>query len=107
MKTIEEKAYSHVDGIFAEMVDKYQNAPWNEFRDALAQIYLAGARETLAGQWRKYPDEDFPDTGIEYIVLTESGDLCAVNKYAKKEEVKHYTNIIAWMPIHELKDESV
>ena len=57
MKTIEEKAYSHVDKIFSEIIDKYQTAPWNEFREALAQIYLAGAKEALAGQWRSVDDK--------------------------------------------------
>lgn len=68
MKTIEEKAYSHVDKIFSEIIDKHQNAPWNEFRDALAQIYLAGTTEALAGQWR-IVDNELPEIDDDVLVI--------------------------------------
>ncbi len=57
MKTIEQKAEDHAMSAMQGIVDKYQSAPWNEFRDALAEIYLAGAKEALAGQWREIDDE--------------------------------------------------
>lgn len=60
--TLEEKATAYAEKIFSEILDKYQTAPWNEFRDALAEIYLAGAREALAGQWRSVEDE-YPAVG--------------------------------------------
>lgn len=109
MKTIEEKAKAHAGKAIIEC--KQSDVPFDLTQSAalgmyVRDAYLAGATEALAGQWQKYPDEDFPDRGSEYIVLTESGDLCAVNKYVKKEEVRQYTNIIAWMPIVRPKDES-
>ena len=74
MKIIEEKAYSQVDRIFGEIIDKYQTAPWNEFRDTLAQIYLAGAREALAGQWRKDDDIEGLQDGEQVIVAIQRMD---------------------------------
>ena len=55
--TLEEKAQAHADKILPAIIDKYQSAPWQEFRDALAQIYIAGAKEALTGQWHEI-DED-------------------------------------------------
>lgn len=74
MKTIEEKAYSHVDKIFSEIIDKYQSAPWNEFRDALAQLYLAGVAEALAGQWRESDDTEGLQDGERVIVVIQRID---------------------------------
>ncbi|MDE5998268.1 MAG: hypothetical protein K2G77_08685 [Muribaculaceae bacterium] len=74
MKTIEEKACSHVDKIFSEIIDKYQTAPWNEFRDALAQIFLVGAKEALAGQWRKDDDIEGLQDGEQVIVAIQRID---------------------------------
>ena len=67
MTILEQKAYSHVDRIFGEIIDKYKTAPWNEFREALAQIYLAGITEALAGQWRSVEDELPEDE--EYVLI--------------------------------------
>lgn len=41
------KALEHADMVLPDIMAKYQSAPWNEFRDALADIYLAGAAEVL------------------------------------------------------------
>ena len=97
MKTLIEKATEYTDSI----------TPYSAYiSNLILRAYLAGATEALAGLWRKYPDEDFPDTGNEYILRTDTGILSVVPKYVKKEEVKQYTNIVAWMPIPPSKDES-
>ena len=67
MKTIEEKA-THADKLFCEIIDKYQTAPRPEFRDTLAEIYLAGAKEALASQWRSVEDE-LPEIDKEVVVV--------------------------------------
>lgn len=108
---MEEKANIHAEKIFADMVNKYQSAPWNEFRDALAQIYLAGATEALASQWRS------PEA------LNECKDRKVITHYRSKfqgtwltltaiQDVEDWTtnkkdfhpadDLIAWMPIPEL-----
>ena len=38
-----ERAWEHADRVLPEIMEMYQSAPWNEFRDALAEIFLAGA----------------------------------------------------------------
>ena len=73
---------------------------------AIHDLYIEAATEALAGQWRKYPDEDFPDTGNEYILRTDTGILSVVPKYVQKEDVKQYTTLVAWMSIPPSKDES-
>ena len=40
---IAERAREHADRVLPEIIEMYQSAPWNEFRDALAEIFLAGA----------------------------------------------------------------
>ncbi|MDE7466013.1 MAG: hypothetical protein K2M59_06255 [Muribaculaceae bacterium] len=65
--TLEEKATAYAEKIFSEILNKYQTAPWNEFRDALAEIYLAGAREALAGQWRS-GDEPPKHNHIVFVI---------------------------------------
>lgn len=50
MMTLEEKAQAHADKILPVIIDKYQAAPWPEFRDALAQIYIAGAKDAAISQ---------------------------------------------------------
>lgn len=74
MHTLEEKAYSHVDKILLTIIDKYQSAPWPEFRDALAQIYIAGAEEALANQGQ-YPENGSPE---DYCIVTKekARELC-------------------------------
>ena len=57
MKTIERKALSYIDRIFKEILNIHQNEPWPQFKEALAQIYLAGAKAALAWQWRSVEDE--------------------------------------------------
>lgn len=74
MTILEQKAYSHIDRIFGEIIDKYKTAPWNEFRDALAQIYLAGITEALAGQWRKDDDIEGLQDGEQVIVAIQRMD---------------------------------
>ena len=115
MKTIEEKAYSHVDKIFSEIIDKYQTAPWNEFREALAQIYLAGATEALAGQWRRVEDE-LPKVDKDVLVSMGWGEfgvvwLSALSngtcKWYSNDDTLSLDYIKYWMSIPELpKDES-
>lgn len=73
MSTIEEKANAHINSIFGKLIDKYKTAPWNEFRDALVQIYLAGAKEALAGQWQEI-DESCHIVPSKYTVC-----LCRYN----------------------------
>ena len=65
--TIKDKAYSHVNKILGEIIDKYQIAPWNEFADVLVQIYLEGAAEALAGLWRRV-EEETPEES-EYVII--------------------------------------
>ena len=114
MKTIEEKAYSHIDKIFSEIIDKYQTAPWNEFREALARIYLAGAKEALAGQWRSVKDE-LPEIDKEVVVvysplLTPNFIEKAIAYFDGEDWYTHDGEHIRpthWMPIPEPpKDES-
>lgn len=45
---LQEKAREHADMALFDIMEKYKSAPWNEFRDALADIFLAGATEALA-----------------------------------------------------------
>ena len=68
MTTIEQKANLHAERIFPQIAEKYQTAPWNEFREALAQIYLAGVSEGLASQWRSVKDE-MPEIDKEVVVV--------------------------------------
>lgn len=115
MKTIEEKAYSHVDRIFGEIIDKYQSAPWNEFREALVQIYLAGATDALASQWRSVKDE-LPPVDKDVLVSMGCGEfgvawLSALSngtcKWYSNDDTLSLDNIKYWMPIPEPpKDES-
>ncbi len=91
MKTIEQRAIDYAEA----------NVSYGMSKEMAIRAYIAGATEALAGQWHTYPEDDFPEDGNEYIVLTSSGDYCAVNKYARKEMVKQYQNIIAWMAIPE------
>lgn len=114
MTTLEQKAQTHAEKVFSEILDKYQTAPWNEFRDALAQIYLTGASEALAGQW-KDPKEEMPEDeeyvlidgplGVEPAVWNEHFDCWddaeGDDNMYKKEAVR------AWMSIPQPpKDES-
>lgn len=113
MGTIEEKAYSHVDRIFREIIDKYQSAPWNEFRDTLAQIYLAGAKEALAGQWRNVADElpkaeqdvlvamGYGEFGVAWLSSLSNGTC----KWYSNDNTLSLDNIRYWMPIPELPND--
>lgn len=113
--TLEEKATAYAEKIFSEILDKYQTAPWNEFRDALAEIYLAGAREALKGQWRSVKDE-LPPVDRDVIVSMGCGEfgvvwLSALSngtcKWYSNDDTLSLDNIKYWMPIPELpKDES-
>lgn len=67
MKTLEQKATEYSTSAIQGIVDKYQSAPWNEFRDALAEIYLAGAKEALASQWVSVKDSLPEDE--EYVLI--------------------------------------
>lgn len=109
MGTIGEKAYSHVDRIFREIIDKYQSAPWNEFRDTLAQIYLAGANEAIAGQWRSVKDE-LPPVDKDVLVSMGCGEfgvvwLSALSngtcKWYSNDDTLSLDDIKYWMPIPE------
>ena len=42
-----ERAQDHADRVLPEIIEMYRSAPWNEFRDALADIFIAGAEEAL------------------------------------------------------------
>ena len=118
MTILEQKAYSHVDRIFGEIIDKYKTAPWNEFREALAQIYLAGITEALAGQWRSVEDE-LPEAEQDVFVAVRFGNgytyghawLSTLSngtlRWYSQNEYLHLDNICYWMPIPEpSKDES-
>lgn len=115
MNTIEEKAQAHAEKIFAEMVNKYQNAPWNEFRDALAQIYITGATDALAGQWRSVEDE-LPKVDKDVLVSMGCGEfgvvwLSALSngtcKWFSNDDTLSLDNIKFWMRLPEPpKDES-
>lgn len=118
MKTIEEKAYSHVDEIFGEIIDKYQTAPWNEFRDALVQIYLAGATRSTRRQWRSVKDE-LSEAEQDVFVAVRFGNgytyghawLSTLSngtlRWYSQNEYLHLENICYWMSIPEPpKDES-
>ena len=98
MKTIEEKAKECAEVAFYKSL----KAPWVEAKQMFANTYIVGAADALAGLWRKFPDVDLPDTGSEYIVRLDNGDISAINKSARKEIVKQHTNIVAWMPVPEL-----
>ena len=116
MKTIEEKASLHAGKILEKMVDKYQNAPWNEFKDELAQIYLAGATEALKTQWQD-PDTLTAFTGCKvltryrtkfqgtWLTITSLQDVEDWTEL--KNELHKADDLIAWMPLPELpKDKS-
>lgn len=107
--TLEEKATAYAENIFSEILDKYQTAPWNEFRDALAEIYLAGAREALAGQWRSVKDELPPvdkdvlasmgcgEFGVVWLSALSNGTC----KWYSNDDTLSLDNIKYWMPISE------
>ena len=115
MTTIEEKANLHAEKIFPQIAEKYQTAPWNEFRDALADIYMTGATEALAGQWRSVEDE-LPEVDKDVLVGMGCGEfgvawLSALSngtcKWYSTDDTLSLDNIKYWMPIPEPpKDES-
>ena len=117
MKTIEEKAQAYAERKFQEIAELYQTAPWPEFRAKLAEIYLAGATEALASQWRD-PKKDLPELDQpilirEYYRSARSGryvnhvveDLFVdVNLFSHLERVNRHLSyrVTHWMPIPEL-----
>lgn len=69
MKTIEEKAKAYADS--KDTGGDYQ--PWhfgNEVHEMLQDAYLAGAKEVLAGQWRR--GDETPD---QRLCITKSKDF--------------------------------
>lgn len=65
MKTIVHKAYEYATNSLQRIADKFK-APWNELRDALAEIYIAGANEALSGQWIDI-EEKLPEIGQRVV----------------------------------------
>ncbi len=114
MKSIEHKATEYATEATSSIVDKYQTAPWNEFRDALAEIYLAGAKETLASPWRS-PEEleeyecerVFTEILVNYHTIYKGRSLTLtsindVNQWTDDIDEYHKgDDLIAWMPIPE------
>ncbi|MDE5869452.1 MAG: DUF551 domain-containing protein [Muribaculaceae bacterium] len=105
MTTIEKKANLHAEKIFPQMVEKYQSAPLNEFKDAIADIYMTGAKEALAGQWID-PKEDLPEDGV-YVLLSDG--LGRFMGYYNASEHQWYgsgigvvVDICYWMAVPEL-----
>ncbi|MDE5869263.1 MAG: hypothetical protein K2H18_03440 [Muribaculaceae bacterium] len=116
MTTIEEKANLHAEQIFPQIAEKYQSAPWNEFKDALTDIYLTGAKEALAGQWQA-PEalKEFKNRKVithyrskfqgTWLTLTAIQDV--EDWTTLKNEFHKADDLIAWMLIPEPpKDES-
>lgn len=108
--TLEEKAQAHVDKIFLSIIDKHDSAPWPEFRDALAQIYIAGAEEALVRQWRSV-EAELPE--IDEEVLVEYSHVLAPTH--KEKDLAYYdgedwylcssgahVRPTFWMPIPEI-----
>lgn len=87
--TLEEKAQAHVDKIFLSIIDKYQSAPWPEFRDALAQIYIAGAEEAAVPQL-----EDRYCIVPKEVVLNEFESATAEGKHCHpKHQIQSRTRL--------------
>ena len=82
MKTLEEKANAHAEKIFSPIAEKYKTAPWPEFKDALAQIFLAGATEALAGQWRSVKDE-----------LPKEGAICLCRVALEPDDIPSFMTL--------------
>ncbi len=117
MKSIEHKATEYATEATSSIVDKYQTAPWNEFRDALAEIYLAGAKEVFSSQWRS-PDEleeyecdrFFTKILTKFLTVYEGSELTLtmisyVSQWTDKVQEYHQEDkLIAWMLIPELPE---
>ena len=108
MKTIQEKAINHVESVFSNIAELTQR-PWPEFKDALIELFLAGATEALTSQWQS------PDS------LASCKERKVITRYRTKYEGSWLTlmsieapedwdgnifhkgdDLIAWMPIPEL-----
>lgn len=111
MKTIETKSQEYAEKIFSAIANKYQSTPWPEFRQALADIYLAGATEALSSQWRD-PKDGLPklreNVIIRYrtryqgrwLILTIIDSRSEYDDPFKDKD----KDVIAWMPIPQLPD---
>ena len=105
MKTIQEKAINHVESVFSNIAKLIQQ-PWPEFKDALIELFLAGATDALTSQWQS------PDS------LASCKERKVITKYRTKYEGSWLTltsieatedwsssifhkgdDLIAWMPI--------
>ncbi len=111
MKNIEQKAEEYAINAMQGIVEKYQSAPWNEFRDALAEIYKAGAKEALAGQWIELTPNSSPPLNQEVLCLGDTGDVAVLQMvYTNLRPMGHQLTwlpkvkcrITHWMPIPEL-----
>ena len=108
IKTIQEKAVKHVESVFSNFAELTQR-PWPEFKDALIELFLAGATGALTSQWQS------PDSLAackERKVITRyrtkyEGSLLTLTSIESPEDwacdIFHKgDDLIVWMPIPEL-----
>lgn len=116
MEDLEKKAFTYVDKIFSKIIDLYRTYPWPELKNALAQIYIAGATDALASQWRSVLDEmpevdrdflvssKFEEFGVAWLATLRNGTC----KWYSNDDTLSLDDIRFWMPIPEPpKNESV
>ncbi len=107
----------HAVNALEGVIDKYQTAPWDEFCAALAAIYIAGATEALAGQWRTPEELDeydcdrfFTKIAVKYKTTYNGSKLTIttindVNQWTDDLMEYHKNDmLLTWMPIPELPD---
>lgn len=51
MNAIEEKAREYARDAFSRMFSD-RDKPWNEVEEIITEVYLSGAKEAIASQWR-------------------------------------------------------
>lgn len=108
MKSIEQKATKHIESVFSDFAGLVHR-PWPEFKDALIAIYLAGASESLASQWRD-PKDELPKFGDKFILRYRTkykGSWLTLTEVDTRRDWADPFNdknkdAIAWMPIPEL-----
>ena len=105
MDKTQHMALKYADDKLVAYADAAIHKPWNEFRDMVADTYMAGATDALGRQWRKAAFEK-PDKGQNVLVCYKWYDKrscrwltgMAVARYSGDGEFE-LNNVIYWMPI--------
>lgn len=109
--TVETAAEVYAEGILPEVIEKYTDAPWPEFRQTYTDTFKAGATYALGNQWRD-PAEELPGHRENILIAYQSYHkgryltLYTQERYQADMGFMYGTirtkDVIAWMPIPEL-----